>query len=330
MADAPTRPEPDPITLAAAAAFGIDHEGLASLGAFVSEVWTGPSPNGPLVLKVMDPGHRTMPEALAEVAWQRALRRAGVSVAQPVASQEGPYVVSVGRPERLAVAYRRSPGRHLKPAEWTEARFRGHGALVGSLQVHARSWTLPAGHERQGWLDYATLDRAQEVFRSDTEAVRAVAEVAERVRDHVPTPDDHVGVIHADLHASNVLVDQEECLTAIDFDDMVVGPYLYDLAIPLYYAVATRRDQEPALVAETFLSSYLEGFDARAPRPPGDAEAIAALLAMRQCDLTVAVHLEVPEERWDDELRAAVARLRERTVARQEVVPIEVLRRHFG
>lgn len=330
MTEASGRKVPDPITLEAAATFGIDPDGLVSLGAFVSEVWAGRGPDGAVVLKVMDSGHRTLAQAQAEVAWQRALRRSGVSVSEPLASLGGTYVEAVGRPERLAVAYRRAPGRHLDPGAWSDADFRTHGELVGSLQVHARSWRMPAGLERPDWLGYATLDRAPVVLRDDPETVAAVAEVAERVRVHVPTPDDHVGVIHADLHAANVLVDDAGRLTAIDFDDMVVGPYLYDLAMPLYYAVATRRGEEPADVADAFLGPYLEGFDAVAPRPPGDAEAMAALLAMRQADLTVAVHIEIPEERWDDQLRATVARLRERTVARHEVVPVEVLRRYFG
>jgi Ser/Thr protein kinase RdoA (MazF antagonist) len=138
-----------------------------------------------------------------------------------------------------------------------------------------------------------------------------------------------VGIIHADLHPWNFLVDEDR-LCAIDFDDAVIGPYLYDLTIPLYYAVATRPDTDPTEAAEAFLTPYLAGFDRFAPRPPGDADAVAALLALRQADLATFLHLNVPPERRDAHLHAAAVRLRDRTARRYELVPRSVLARHFG
>jgi Ser/Thr protein kinase RdoA (MazF antagonist) len=330
MPDDPDRPRPSEHARRVAPAFGLDPDRLEFLDALVAEVLVADGPDGPVVLKVMDPGHRSVEEAQAEIDWQRALLEAGIPVARPLRARDGTDVVVAGDPPRIAVAYRRSPGRHLEPAEWTPDRFEAHGRLLGRMQAHARRWRLPAGRRRDGWLDHRALERAPEALPGDGAFLEAAAEVATRVRAEVPTPDDHVGLIHADLHAWNVLVDEEGGLTAIDFDDTVIGPYLYDLAIPLYYAVTTRRDQDPGAVAEAFLEPFLAGFDAIAPRPPGGADGIAALLAMRQCDLAIFVHLEVPPERWDDELRAAATRLRDRTATRHEVVPIDVLRRHFG
>lgn len=323
-------PAPSVHARAAATAFGLDPDGIERLGAFVSEVVSGADDRGPVVIKVMDPGHRTRVEALAEVEWLLALREEGIPVAEPLATPDGGHVPSIGNPARLAVAYRRSPGRHVAPEDWTPELMRAHGQLLGRLQTHTRRWRLPPGRTRLGWLDHATLARAPQALPDDATFLAAVADVDARIRATVPTPADHVGLVHADLHAWNVLVDDDGTLTAIDFDDGVVGPYLFDLSIPLYYAVTTQRDADPAEVADAFLGPYLEGFDAVAPRPPGGADAVAALLSMRQADLAVAVHLEIPPERWTDELRATAARLCDRTKARAEVVPLEVLRKHFG
>jgi len=323
-------PPPSEAAREVAPAFGIDPDRLKGLGAFVSEVLAADTGDGPVILKVMDPGHRSVAEARAEIDWQRALRESGVSVAETLRTVDGRDLVEWGDPPRIVLAYRRSPGRHLEPGDWTPAAFEAHGRLLGRMQAHARGWRLPPGRRRDGWLDHRALERAPEALPDDAEFLAAAAEVAARVRAHVPTPDAHVGLIHADLHAWNVLVDDAGELTAIDFDDAVIGPYLYDLAMPLYYAVATRREEDPGEVADAFLAPFLAGFDAVAPRPPGGAEGIAALLAMRASDLAIFVHLEVPEERWDDHLRTAALRLRDRTVARHELVPMDVLRRHFG
>jgi Ser/Thr protein kinase RdoA (MazF antagonist) len=327
----PSEPTPpSDVARQVAPAYGIDPDRLESAGAYVAEVLHADGPNGPVVLKVMDPGHRSVEEVHAEIDWQRALTAAGIPVAQPLPTRDGQDLVVAGDPPRIAVAYRRSAGRHLAPAEWTPELFWAHGRLLGRMQAHARGWSLPAGRRRDGWLDHRALQRAPEALPGDAAFLGAAAEVAARVREDVPTPAAHVGLIHADLHAWNVLVDEDGDLTAIDFDDAVIGPYLYDLAMPLYYAVTTRRDEDPGEVADAFLSSFLAGFDAVAPRPPGGAAGIAALLAMRQCDLAIFVRLEVPPERWDDHLTAAARRLRDQVVARHEVVPMEVVRRHFG
>lgn len=308
--------------------FGIDPDRLEPLDGFESEVLAAQGVDGPAILKVMQPAHRTPDEAQAEIDWLLELRAAGVSVAQPLAMRDGGWLVTVGDPPLVGVAYVRAPGRHLPPDAWTPAFFRAHGALVGQLQAHTRSWSS-MGPQRVGWLDNCALERAPEALPGDADFLEAVAEVAARVVATVPQGPADVGLIHADLHPWNVLVDDAGRLTAIDFDDAVVGPYLYDLAVPLYYAVAARRDQDPGEVAEAFLRPYLEGFDAVAPRPAGGAEAVAALLALRQADLAIFVRLDVPEERWDDDLRADAERLRDKTAARHEVVPLAVLRRFF-
>ena len=308
--------------------FGLDPVRLGPLDGFESEVLAAQGADGPAILKVMQPAHRTPDEVQAEIDWLLALRAAGVSVAQPLAVRDGGWLVTEGDPPLVGVAYVRAPGRHLPPDAWTPAFFRAHGALVGQLQAHTRSWSS-MGPQRAGWLDNRALERAPEALPGDSDFLEAVAEVAARVVVAVPQGPADVGLIHADLHAWNVLVDDAGRLTAIDFDDAVVGPYLYDLSIPLYYAVASRREQDPGEVAEAFLHPYLEGFDDVAPRPAGGAEAVAALLAMRQADLAIFVRLDVPEERWDDDLRAAAQRLRDQTAARHEVVSRAVLRRFF-
>ena len=309
--------------------FGFDPDRLENLGAFESEVLAVDGPTGSAILKVMRPGHRTPDEAQAEIDWLLALQDAGIPAARPLRAGDGTWLVLDGDPPTIAVAYARAPGRHLVAAEWTPELFHAHGELVGRLQAHARSWT-PPGPRRRGWLDHQALVRAPEALPDDAEFLEAVAEVAARIGATVPQAAADVGLIHTDLHAWNVLVDDEGGLTAIDFDDAAVGPFLYDLAIPLFYAVETRLDQDPGEVADAFLGPYLAGFDAVALRPAGGADAVAAILAMRQADLAIFLRLDVPEARWDDGLRAAAVRLRDRTVARHELVPSAVLRARFG
>ena len=58
------------------------------------------------------------------------------------------------------------------------------------------------------------------------------------------------GMIHADLHPGNLLVD-DGALSVIDFDDAAFGWYLYDLAVALnhHQAAANFGDLKAALLA---------------------------------------------------------------------------------
>lgn len=309
--------------------FGIDPATLVSLGAFESEVLAGETPQGSVVLKVIAPEHRTPAEVAGEVAWLLALAAAGVRVARPLPTLAGEPFALDGEGPHVAVAFERAPGRHVPAAEWTRELHFAQGALLGQMHAHARSWTPPPGFRRRGWLERDVLADAARALPGDAAFAAGVAATLARVQRSVPGGDAHVGVIHADLHPWNVLVDEDR-LCAIDFDDAVIGPYLHDLTIPLYYAVAARPDIDPAEAAEAFLEPYLAGFDRFAPRPPGDADAVAALLALRQADLATFLHLNVPPERRDAHLRAAAVRLRDRTAQGYELVPRSVLARHFG
>lgn len=318
-----------PVARRLAPRFGFDPDRLVRLDAIENEVLAAEGALGQGILRVMEPGHRSLDEVRAELDWLQALAAAALPVARPLPSRDGAYLVTDGDPPWVGVAFERAPGRHLAPDEWTPALFRAHGALVGRLQAHARSWT-PSGPRRRPWLDLYSLSRAREAFADDTVCLEAVAEVGLHVARVVPQDEADVGLVHGDLHAWNVLVDDAGGLTAIDFDDAVVGPYLYDLVIPLCDAVTTRHAQEPGVVADAFLGPYLVGFDAVAPRPAGGAAAVAALLALRQADLAIFVQLVVSVERMDPELRSAAKRLRDAIARRDEVVPLAVLRRHFG
>lgn len=309
--------------------FGLDADRLERLGAFESEVLAADGVAGPVILKVIDPTHRTPDEVRAEIDWLLALREAGIPAALPLPAGDGAWLALDGDPPTIAVAYERTPGRHLPPAEWTPEFFRLHGELVGRLQAHTRGWKR-LGPRRRGWLDAHSLARVADVLPDEADFLEATAEIVERVDATVPLAPADLGLLHADLHPGNLLVDDEGRLTAIDFDDAVVGPYLYDLAVPLYYAVAMRPDQDPGVAADGFLRSYLAGFDAVAPRPAGGADAVAAILAMRQADLAVFLRLNVPDADRADGLRAVAQRLWDRTAARHELVPRAVLRAHFG
>lgn len=325
-------PTPPPSGLARRAAplYGIEPDTLTRLAAFESEVLHAPTTQGEVILKIIDVTHRTPDQVRAEIDWLRALLEQGLAVAQPLPARTGRWLEPImidDAPVATAVAYRKSRGAHRSYDAWSDDHAHQLGRLLGHLQRHTRRWT-PPGPLRPDWREAHVLDRAATAFPSDPAMQDAVARLLPHANDVTHRLTD-TGLMHADAHASNVLIDDRGTLTLIDFDDAVRGPYLHDLAVALYYPVATQPDQDPGTMAERFLAPFLGGFDAIAPRPQGGSEDVATLLALRAAELAIAVRLTVPQHQWTKHLHAAAIRLRDRTVAARELVPPSVLRRYF-
>lgn len=288
-------------------------------------------PHGPSILKVISPGHRSADQVQAEVDWLLALLEAGVRVARPVRSQTGAWVERREIPGRangelVLAAFVRSPGRTTKPADWTPSRVEGWGALLGRLQAHSRSYR-PPGPRRRQLTEHTYLEDIAATVPDDPAFAAAANELAVRADLHLRSDRDN-GLIHADLHQGNLLLDGESW-TAIDFDDAAYGPYAFDLAMPLYYCIRGRPESPPDETAESFLGPFLRGFTQHADMPHTDAEEIGLYLRRRDAELVLALRSKLTGDQWSERLRATEARLRRNVAEEREVVSEQTLRNWF-
>ena len=321
-----SRPSPPAQLHAASALYGVESTALEPLGAFESDVYAYDGPQGPSILKVIAPEHRSVDQVRAEVDWLLALSEAGIPVAEPLPALSGAWVERLGDPEKILVAFRRAPGVLTKPADWTDEGVEAWGALLGQLQAHSRGFT-PPGPRRRLLRAQAYASGFETVVPDDAGFVAGAEKLAARIAPLLePGPD--FGLIHADLHHGNLLLDDERW-TAIDFDDSAYGPYVFDLAMPLYYAVRGQPGRPADEAANDFLGPFLRGFRRHAPDPAGGGAAISLCLDYRQAELVMALRLKVPAEQWDDQLRSIERELRANVAAGRELVSANVLRRWF-
>ena len=90
----------------------------------------------------------------------------------------------------------------------------------------------------------------------------------------LPTDPEHFGMIHADLHPGNLVVDDER-LSVIDFDDAAFGWYLYDLAVALSHHQTTI--DFPAL-----RTALIAGYAAHRAFPDEDSATLELFLLVRR------------------------------------------------
>ncbi len=168
-------------------------------------------------------------------------------------------------------------GRRRAPGYWKRL-----GELTASLHAHGRSWRRPAGFTRRRWDETELLSapafgdpfETPGLRRPDRELLtsardRALEQLAEFGKGRR-----RWGLVHADLHAGNV-VRQGDALGTIDFDDCGFGWYLYDIVVAAVMPVW----RTPAY--EKVMGAFLEGYRRVLPFDDGDLDCAEAFVVAR-------------------------------------------------
>jgi len=236
------------------------------------------------VLRIHRPGYHDLQELLSEHSWTAALKDANVSVPVPRLTPDGRGYVSVVVPSS-------GESRHVGVAHWVEGtvlhdllehsaaewprHFSELGRLAARIHNQASGWEIPSdfrrhafdeeglmGHEPfwgRFW-EVPSLEPAQKDLLG-----RARAKIYQ-VLAGLPKDAEGYGLIHADLHPGNLLVNGDG-LHAIDFDDSGFGWHLYELAVALFRCQDGPRFDE---IRDSVVAGY------RSERPLTDA--VLALL----------------------------------------------------
>lgn len=225
------------------------------------------------VLRLHRPGYHTLAELRSEQAWTVALTQAGVDapIARRTRRGEGyaPVVLGVGAGEwRYAGLLEWVDGTPLWAAidaaletpRWEAAleHFAALGAIMAAIHNQSSRWRAPRGFVRHrldadGFVgEQPFWGRFWESPHASAAARRRLAALRHRVAGKLrslPMSKAEFGLIHADLHAGNVIVDERR-LHVIDFDDAGFGWHAYELAAALhsYQAHPRREDFQTALV----------------------------------------------------------------------------------
>ena len=212
------------------------------------------------VLRLHRPGYHSLEALNSERVWTRALADAGVDVPIPIQTRDGSDYVAVNivalDQQRQAGMTRWTDGelladllaRNDDPAA-PERYFEQLGAIEAAMHNQSSGWRSPAGFARHSvdrdglmgdapfwgpFWDHPVLSASER---------KLVVETRDRIRgamDRLGRDPSIFGMIHADLHAGNLLVGEGR-LTVIDFDDCGFGWHLYDIAVALYHQQSSRR-----------------------------------------------------------------------------------------
>ncbi len=246
-------------------------------------------------LRIHRPGYHTLAELESELLWTQALNDAGLHVPVGVRTLDGPGYATIPTPDGES-------SRAVGLVEWLEgellssvierehdpsrvaAHFREMGRIIAACHNQAAGWTPPQGFTRHAFdrpgfvgpdafwgrfwdIPILTPPQREALGR----ARRAIAETLDGYRR-----DERIfSMIHADLHAHNILVRPDGALQIFDFDDAGWGWHHYDLAVALFLL-----DRRPDY--DRIYESLIGGYREVRPFSPEQEQRLPLFLLLRQ------------------------------------------------
>lgn len=295
---------------------GLDPAALESLGGFEAHVFRA----GGTILKITHTLRRTAEALAGEAEFVEHLADAGVPVARPLPMADGARVGRLPDGEGgtfLVCASQALDGRETGPDDWDEPVIGAWGHVAGAM-VRASGGFQPSrpARRRRHWADDPIVDFARSI-PADAPGVRARAISLHRSMAARPQTPATEGLVHADLHHRNWLLDEAGRVRPFDFDDCEVSPFVCEVGVPLYYAVAavgkTASDAARRDFAGGFVRTFLRAFLAQHPLSRAELETLPDWLAMRSFILFAALHeTTATGDLTAAERDAALARVRAR------------------
>ena len=205
-------------------------------------------------LRIHRPGYHTLPELESELLWTQALNDAGIHVPVGVRTLDGPGYATIPTPDGAS-------SRAVGLVHWLEGvllssvieaeqdqstiidHFRQIGRVLADMNNRASAWTPPATFTRHafdvpGYVGESPFWGRFWDIPPLTSAQRSILAIArENIREILTEYGKDRGtysMIHADLHAHNILIDPSGVLQVFDFDDAGFGWHQYDLAVVLF------------------------------------------------------------------------------------------------
>ena len=268
------------------------------------------------ILRVTLPeGGHTHDHVAAEMDWLRALAHdTDLSVPRPWAAKDGSLVVQAeapGVPEpRLCAIFSWVPGSDLAE-HLTQANMAKLGELMARLHQHALTYQPPPGIDllrfdrvfpfpepvllfEPRFADLFPPERCS-IFRESIDWVQAAI-------DRLKASGEPMRILHNDLHQWNVRIWRGR-LSPIDFEDLMWGWPVQDIATTLYYHLD-----------DTFIArqaAFQQGYTRILPWPeryPGEIGAFLAAQAMMLANFI----LTDPNPSWSIQAPEFVARIEKR------------------
>ena len=232
-------------------------------------------------LRIHRPGYNTLEELESEVVWADALRDAGIYVPTHIGTRENQFYACVELGDKKIPQYAgliewlegeplETLVNHADKDTIVEAYFK-LGELMAQLHNQTSNWVPPRSFTRRDWHSDGLMGveplwgkfwETAELTTEQRNLLKKAQKHVHRQLNDLDQTKENYGLIHADLHIKNVLV-QGDKLQVIDFDDCGYSWHIYEIAIAETDALSSLRPQ--VVSAQEIRNALLDGYNKNRP-----------------------------------------------------------------
>ncbi|RPI25146.1 MAG: hypothetical protein EHM70_20445, partial [Chloroflexota bacterium] len=238
----------DRIYQEALARFGLASESVKKLGGFESFIYEFEREGGAYILRISHSLHHPPDRTRGEMDFLKYLSENGLAAPRPQPSLAGNLVEVIPVKDSKTqeesyfsvVVVDKAPGGPPTKADRTPELFVEMGRYMGRLHALSKKYR-PSRPElrRHEWYE----DEEDYAERYLPASEKLIAEKFSRLVAYLkalPCDPQGYGLIHMDFHGGNFFVHKDggvPKITLFDYDDCAYAPYVYDIAMALFYAV---------------------------------------------------------------------------------------------
>lgn len=220
---------------------GMNAATVSQLPSSVNTVFLCKYQGSQFVTRFLSLARRTQEECEAELSWINYLRSGGISVAAPIAQQDGSLKKLIAIDDRQYVVsnFEKANGRIYRAEEFTPELLISWGKYIA--RMHNISAGLPTKLKRRNWYEFDYLKSAN--FSKVGPRLAVECERVVTALHALSYDSQDYGLIHNGLHRNNFCVGADG-MTAFDFDEACYGWHFSDIIGPLYYLVRPIEDKK--------------------------------------------------------------------------------------
>lgn len=236
------------------------------------------------IVRVHRNGYHNRDAIEAELGWIDEIKASGtinVAGALPLLSGGRVFEAEADGMTRYAVVFEFIDGRGLEDVALEPTHFSLLGSLAAGLHAHAEASTTHG--PRFAWDWEHTLGAAPRWGRWEDEPgvrrrhIETIEPAIGLLRDRLARygqATDRYGLIHSDLRLAN-LIERDDAITTIDFDDCGLGWFMYDFASSVSFL-----ETDPRL--GQWAAAWIEGYATRRPLARADLDMLPDMVMLRR------------------------------------------------
>lgn len=238
---------------------------------------------GKVYLRLTASSRRMRQEIEAEINWIEHLAKCGLRVPQPIPDRDGNKISSFveGKQHFEAVVFPAIVGEHPSQDRACDPKFlRALGALIAQMHQASRSYEQAhPGMKGKEWFDEQGLPQALTAAAvSKHTALRRRLEEAVSWMQRLPRTPETYGLIHADLGALNLFIEEGRSIGIIDFDESCYHWFVFDLATVIFSMAKRFGYPTPQPEEVKWLADLIEGYRTVRPLSQSEVDLILPLI----------------------------------------------------